>query len=105
VGASFAQRHHIRLWSTQVRTTDGRDVWLATASFDRGFELAPASFLPTHQIDPNIDAERAYVVASLEQAGVVSQTSSVQLVPPESGHNFAGDPFHTDGVAVILYLT
>jgi membrane-associated phospholipid phosphatase len=104
VGATFAERHHIRLWLTGVQTSTGQPLWLATASFDKGFELAPSTGLPTHQIDPNIDAERTFVVASLQGSGLVHQTKTIQLVPPESGRNFDGDPFHTDGQAVILYL-
>jgi undecaprenyl-diphosphatase len=104
VGKTFAQRHHIRLWTTQVQTSAGQPVWLATASFDRGFELAPSTGLPTHQIDPAIDSERAFVVTSLQRSGVVTTTQTLQLVPPESGRNFDGDPFHTDGQAVILQL-
>lgn len=105
VGKTFAQRHHIRVWSTDYKTTDGADVWLATASYDQGFELAHTTFMPTHQIAPNIDAERAFVVASLTQSGVVTQQSTIQLTAPEQGHNFSGDPFYTDGQAIILYLS
>jgi membrane-associated phospholipid phosphatase len=104
VGATFAQRHHLRIWSTDVQTSDGKPVWLATASYDRGFELAPSTFLPTHQIAPDIDTERAFVVAGLQNAGAVVQQQTIQLVPAESGHNFDGDPFFTDGRSVILYL-
>jgi hypothetical protein len=105
VGATFARRHHIRMWSTDVQTSDGEPVWLATASYDRGFELAPSTFLPTHQIAPDIDTERAFVVASLQSAGTVAQQQTIQLVPAESGRNFDGDPFVTDGRSVILYLS
>jgi undecaprenyl-diphosphatase len=104
VGATFAERHHTRLWTTSVQTSDGRSIWLATASFDRGFELAPATFLPTHQIAPDIDTERAFIVSSLQTAGAVAEQQTIQLVPPESGVNFDGDPFFTDGQAVVLYL-
>lgn len=104
VGKTFAQRHHIRIWTTHDQTSDGRSIWLATASYDRGFELAPTTYLPTHQIDPNIDAERGYIITSLESSGAVTQDTPLQLVPPESGHNFDGDPFYTDGKAVILWL-
>jgi len=104
VGATFAERHHIRLWTTHVVTTAGQPLWLATASFDRGFELTPSTFLPTHQIAPDVDTERAFVVSSLESAGQVTSSLTVQLVPPESGHNFDGDLFSTDGKAVILML-
>lgn len=104
VGATFAQRHHLRLWTTTVTTSAGQPVWLATASFDLGFELAPSTGLPTHQIAPEIDTERAFVVMSLTDAGAVTGSQPFQLVPPESGSNFDGDPFHTDGVAVIVQL-
>jgi hypothetical protein len=104
VGATFAQRHHLRLWGTHIQTSAGQPVWLATASFDRGFELAKTTFLPTHQIAPDIDTERAYVVTSLERTGLVTDAFTLLLVPPESGHNFNGDQFFTDGRAVILWL-
>jgi membrane-associated phospholipid phosphatase len=105
VGKTFAVRHHIRLWTTSVQTTAGQALWLATASFDRGFELAPSTGLPTHQIAPDIDTERAFVVRSLQGAGAVTGMQTIQFVPPESGRNFDGDPFHTDGKAVILQLS
>jgi hypothetical protein len=105
VGKTFAERHHIRLWTTTVQTTAGQPLWLATASFDRGFELAPSTGLPTHQIAPDIDTERAFVVSSLRGTGLVTSRQTIQLVPPESGRNFDGDPFHTDGKTVILQLS
>jgi len=105
VGKTFAQRHHIRLWTTHVQISSGQPLWLATASFDQGFELAPSTFLPTHRIAPDIDTERAFVAASLERTGLVTSSLIIQLVPPESGHNFDGDPFHTNGQAVILQLS
>jgi undecaprenyl-diphosphatase len=43
VGTTFARRHHIRLWRTGYVTTDGHALWVATASFDRDFELASSN--------------------------------------------------------------
>ncbi len=104
VGTTFEQRHHLRIWRTQVQTTDGHPLWVATASFDKGFELGATTFLPTHQIAPDIDNERDYIVTSLENAATVANAVPLQFVPPEFGHNFAGDPFFTYGKAVILWL-
>jgi membrane-associated phospholipid phosphatase len=104
VGDTFAQRHHVRIWSTSVQTSDGQPIWLATASFDQGFELAHNTWLPTHQIAPNVDTERAFVVSSLQTAGDVAQSDTIQLVPAEFGYNFDGDPFFTDGQAVLITL-
>src|SRR6266542_5915623 len=78
VGTTFEQRHHIRLWRTQVQTSDGQLLWLATASFDKGFELGSTTFLPTHQVAPDIDNERDYVVASLQAAQTVAQAVTIQ---------------------------
>jgi hypothetical protein len=101
---SFAQRHHIRIWSTRVVTTAGQPLWLATASYDEGFELASSTGLPTHQIAPNIDDERTYVSASLAGGGDVARSDALAWVPAEHGHNFDGDPFYTDGGAVLIWL-
>jgi len=105
LGHTFAQRHHIRLWPTGVETSTGRPIWEATASLDQGFELSPNTGFPTHHIDPNIDAERTFVVTSLSAAGKINGQQTIQLVPPEQGHNFGGDPFFTDGQAVIITLS
>jgi hypothetical protein len=104
VNSSFDQRHHVRLWSTADVTSNGQNVWLATASFDAGVGLSHDNLLPTHHIAPNIDAERAYLVSSLAATGNVLSTQTFQLVPPQSGTNFVGDPFFTDGLAILLVL-
>jgi len=104
VGTTFEQRHHIRIWPTQVQTTDGQQLWLATASFDKGFELGSVTFLPTHQIAPDIDNERDYVATSLQSTGALQKTTLIQLVPPEFGHNLAGDVFFMYGKAIIVWL-
>ncbi len=104
VGSTFAQRHHVRIWSTGVVTSDGSPVWLGTASFDEGFGLSHETLLPTHHIAPDIDAERDYLVSRLQAGGAVASSSSFQLVPPEFGSNFVGDPFFTLGRAVLLVL-
>jgi undecaprenyl-diphosphatase len=104
LGNTFAQRHHIRLWMTDFATSDGLPIWEATASFDEGFELSPSTGFPTHHIAPNIDAERAFVVMALSAVGAIRSQQTIQLVPQEQGHNFAGDPFTTDGKAFILTL-
>ncbi len=66
--------------------------------------LGSATFLPTHQIAPDIDNERDYVAMSLEQSGMVGKAMTIQFVPPEYGHNLAGDVFFTYGKAIILWL-
>jgi membrane-associated phospholipid phosphatase len=105
VGNTLAVRHHIRIWHTADVLTDGRPLWMATASLDRGYELSPIFLVPTHAIAPNIDAERQFTDISLVDTRQVTSEQTIQLVPPESGHNFGGDPFFTDGQAIILVFS
>ncbi|MDZ4062351.1 MAG: LssY C-terminal domain-containing protein [Brevundimonas sp.] len=94
---TLVQRHHTRIWRTNF-TIGGQPVWVATASFDRGIGIGTKSGLPTHHIDPNIDAERAYILQSLK----VAQPHLVHVVDAQQGHNATGDGFFTDGQAAVL---
>lgn len=96
---SLRQRHHTRIWRTGFTAPDGRDVWEATASFDDGIELAGSAKLPTHHIDPQVDAERAYITGSLGLPGALFQRTD-----PQMGHNASGDEFFTDGRAELVVL-
>jgi membrane-associated phospholipid phosphatase len=97
---TLKQRHHTRLWRTDFRLPDGREIWVATASYDEGIEFAGPAKLPTHHIDPNVDAERNYIVSSLG----ISDTNFLQVVNPQAGKNASGDVFFTDGKAVVIQL-
>ena len=96
---SLKQRHHTRIWRTNYVLADGRQIWVATASFDQGIEFVGAAKLPTHHIDPNIDGERGFIINSLNIA-----TDFVPVVAPQLGKNASGDGFFTDGKAELVYL-
>lgn len=96
---SLRQRHHIRIWRSDYTSPDGRPIWEATASFDDGIELAGTAKIPTHHIDPNIDAERAFILGSLGYPD-----HSIALTRPQMGHNGTGDEFFTDGKAELVTL-
>ncbi|NBW52126.1 MAG: hypothetical protein EBR49_18940, partial [Betaproteobacteria bacterium] len=102
---SIRRRHHTRLWKTAYCVTPNcRPVWVATASFDVGIELSQRTHLPTHRIEPAIDNERALIVADLISVGA-TQEGSVTITRPIHGTNAAGDPFVTDGRAVVLSIS
>lgn len=107
VGRTFATRHHIRIWPAPYEVT-GEGIWLATASYDAGYAIAAGSLLPVHQIAPDIDDERDYVVRSLMRSvahtGLAADTARIQLVPPEMGTNAFGEPFFTYGQALVIRL-
>src|SRR5258708_16692268 len=72
------RRHHTRVWQTSYCASPGcQPVWVATASFDIGVELSAKLHLPTHRIDPNIDAERMLIVTDLSRAGATVLVSMV----------------------------
>lgn len=101
---SIQRRHHARVWQTRYCAMPGcRPIWVATASFDVGIELSGRLHLPTHRIDPDIDAERALIVADLAGEGA-TENGIIAVVPPLSGNNAAGDAFTTDGGAIILAM-
>lgn len=95
------RRHHARFWLTDV-TLDGRPVWVGTASLDTGIEIGPQLPLPTHHIDPNVDAERDFLVHDLTRYRDVTETLTYRVTSPETGTNAQGDPFFTAGVADVL---
>jgi hypothetical protein len=98
---SSRRRHHARWWLTDF-TCDGRQVWVATASFDAGVGIGRLFPVPIHHIDPDIDAERDYIVRSVVAAGRVRVTQQVRVTEPMHGKNAAGDRFFTQGIAFVL---
>lgn len=95
------RRHHARWWLTDFEC-EGKQVWVATASYDAGVGISRIVPFPIHHIDPDIDAERDYIVNSLTAAGHVELTQQVQITEPMVGKNAAGDHFFTSGMACVL---
>lgn len=100
---SARQRHHTRYWRTDYKIGNA-DVWVATASFDQGVEIGPIIQIPVHQIDPDIDAEREFIMSDLLETGLISNYQKMGLVGEIEGVNAAGDNFTTDGKAYLIYL-
>jgi undecaprenyl-diphosphatase len=91
------QRHHARFWRVPTRDGSGQQAYVGTASFDTGLKWGL-----THRIAPDVDAERDRLTADLLRTGTVQQDAWVDLVAPLLGQNVVGDPFFTDGRAVVL---
>ncbi len=99
VEKSLKVRHHTRFWRTGFRTQDGLLIFVGTASFDDGLKWGL-----THRIDPNIDAERDLLATDLQNTGLISSEQRIQLLAPILGQNLTGDPFFTDGKAIVFQL-
>lgn len=105
VGGSADQRHHVRFWHTDTTGDDGRPLWLGSASFDRGVGLSHDTGAITHHIGPDIDAERDFLIHDLSTAGMLISTSEIPGIgATRTGRNGEGDPYFTDGKAVIGIL-
>jgi hypothetical protein len=105
VGKSADQRNHVRFWLTDKTADDGRPLWLGSASFDRGVGLSHDTGEITHHIGPDIDAERDLVISDLSAAGQVGSTYEIEGVgATKTGRNGGGDPYFTDGKAMIGVL-
>ena len=105
VGDSADRRHHVRFWQADARGDDGRPLWLGSASFDRGVGLSHDTGAITHHIGPDIDAERNFLIGDLRAARMLISTSDIPGIgATKTGRNGGGDPYFTDGKAVIGML-
>ncbi|MBS1859194.1 MAG: LssY C-terminal domain-containing protein [Acidobacteria bacterium] len=99
---TFAQRHHLRVWS-RPDTFEGKPVWVVAATHDTGIDFSEQNRTFIHKIDSNIDRERAKVVNDLLFTGRVR---SIELVErpkvPTSGQNATGDNLITDAKMAVL---
>ena len=97
-GKSADRRNHVRFWQVLDKGTDGRPVWLGSATFDRGVGLSHDTGQVTHHIAPDIDAERDLLMHDLREAGMVQNFFQISGTGPTLfGRNGEGDPYHTDG--------
>lgn len=105
VGKSADERNHVRFWLTKETAADGRPLWLGSASFDRGVGFSHDTGQITHHIGPDIDAERDLLINDLRNAGQLSSTYEIAGVgATKTGRNGGGDPYFTDGKAMIGVL-
>lgn len=100
-GGSSRRRHHARFWLTHF-SCEGKQVWVATCSYDAGVGVGRLFPMPIHHIDPDIDAERDYTAASLLAPGRLRVTQEIRVAEPMGGRNAAGDRFYTQGMALVL---
>lgn len=104
-GKSVRERDHVRFWNTNQQDMDGRPIWIGGATRDSAVEISPVTHLPTHRIAPDVDVERATVANDLVVTGwVISESYEPGFGKPTETHNAMEDPYHTDGLVVVLAL-
>jgi hypothetical protein len=98
VGDSPRKRNHVRFWKTPKPDSDGRPMWLGSATYDERVGLSHTTGQITHHIAPDVDAERDHLFADLRGTGELSEVYSVNGFHTSlEGRNGGGDPWHTDG--------
>jgi hypothetical protein len=105
IGSSADRRHHVRYWKVLEQGQEKRPVWLGAATRDRSVGVSHYTGAITHHIDADVDAERQFLAADLETAGMVQAKYQVTGIGPTvAGRNGGGDPYYTDGEVWILRL-
>ncbi|PKA38834.1 LssY C-terminal domain-containing protein (plasmid) [Rhizobium sullae] len=105
VGKSADERNHVRFWLTTQTGEDNRPLWFGSASFDRGVGLSHDTGQITHHIGPDIDAERNLVIGDLLKTSQLLSSYEIDGIgATRTGRNGGGDPYFTDGKALIGVL-
>lgn len=98
VGGSADRRHHVRFWLVLKAGAEGRPFWLGSATFDRGVGVSHYTGQITHHIDADVDAERDFLIKSLDDVHVLQRIYQIAGVGPTlMGRNGGGDRYFTDG--------
>lgn len=97
----LSARHHFRVWDTGLRDPRGRAIWWGAGDYDLSIRWYDLS----HVRDPDLDAERDWIAASLKDSPRLDRASLVRVPSvPQSGANDKGYAFHTDGRAALIEL-
>jgi hypothetical protein len=100
------QRNHLRLWLSRYRF-EGKPVWVGQISRDIGVKLSSKTFV-THEIDPEVDEARDYVVQDFLLSQRVHAVAFVKGVGEasleEPRYNFTRSAYFTDGLRAVVYI-
>jgi hypothetical protein len=101
------ERNHLRLWLSPMRF-EGKPVWVGQISRDIGVRFTTKTIL-THKIDPDVDETRDFLIQDLWYSQGLLRLAFVSGVGPapisEPRGNLTGDPYFTDGLRAVLWLS
>ncbi len=104
---SINERNHLRIWLTPLRF-EGQPVWIGQISRDIGIRFT-AKTITTHKIDPDVDETRDFLVEDLAYAQGLSglgYVGGIRPAPFDTPHeNLTGDPYFTDGLRAVMWLS
>jgi hypothetical protein len=100
-------RNVLRLWLSPMRF-EGQPVWIGQISRDIGVRFTTKT-ITTHKIDPDVDETRSFLIQDLwysqglEKFGYVKGVGAASYDEPRG--NLTGDPYFTDGLRAILWVS
>jgi len=101
------ERNHLRLWLLPLRI-DGKPVWVGQISRDIGVRFTTKT-ITTHKIDPDVDETRAFLLQDLWYSQALVRFAYVKGVGGATfdtpRHNLTGDPYFTDGLRIVMWVT
>jgi hypothetical protein len=104
---SIHERNHLRLWLTPMNF-EGKPVWIGQISRDIGVRFTSKTIV-THKIDPDVDETRSYLIQDLLYSQGLAKLAFVKGVGPaplaEPRGNLTGDPYFTDGLRAVLWVS
>jgi hypothetical protein len=100
------QRNHFRIWQAPYKTPQNEPVWAGAGTHDIGIEKDQRSANAiTHKIDEDVDNERDFIGATLQQAGQVEAMSYMTRSNPiKSTKTATGGSIQSDGRVLVIVL-
>ncbi len=100
------QRNHFRVWQAPFATPQNQPLWVGAGTHDIGIEKDQRSANAiTHKIDQDVDNERDFIGATLQQAGQVEAMSYMTRSKPiKSAKTATGGSIQSDGRVLVIVL-
>jgi hypothetical protein len=87
---------------------EGTPVWIGQISRDIGVRFTRKT-ITTHKIDPDVDETREFLLENLAYSQVLARFAYVGGVGAapidEPRANLTGDPYFTDGLRVVMWIS
>ena len=101
------ERNHLRVWLAPLKFR-GQSVWIGQISRDIGVRFTTKT-ITTHKIDPDVDETREFLLENLaynQALAKIAYAPGVGVAPlAEPRGNLTGDPYFTDGLRVVLWVS
>ena len=96
-------RHHFRIWKAPFAGPAGEPVWAGTANLDASLVFLRHRFV--HRIDPEIDLERDYILATFgKRPEVVGAAYVGRGAAGRTGTDSNGYGYRTDGRILVMFF-